>query len=184
MYRKCTTEISVQHQKQVEEALLELMGKMPYEDITVTQLCQTAGITRRVFYHLFSSKTDALHALVDHRILDNQGYRPDIPDETLRFFLYWREQKPLFDALQRNDLTSLLLERMVTSVLNEDYDVRYWLKAYDWDTGTDIIIFNLCGVMGLTYSWYCSGYRTEPEELARRVDLLIQHSLKPGKPAE
>lgn len=180
MYRKCTTEVSVRHQKQVEESLLELMHRMPYEEITVTALCDAAGITRRVFYHLFPNKTDALYALIDHIILGMESYRTDIPDETLRFFLYWREQKPLFDALHSNNLSNLLLERMVSCALDEAFDIRYWLKAYDRDTGTDIIIFNTCGIMGLTYSWYHTGYQKTPEEMVRR----ISHLVTPPRPNE
>ena len=85
MYRKCSTEISVQNQRKVTAGLLELMRETPYEDITVSSLCQCAGITRRIFYHLFSNKTDALYALIDHVILGIEGYRLDVPDETLRF---------------------------------------------------------------------------------------------------
>lgn len=175
MYRKCTTEVSAQNQRKVTAGLLELMQKMPYEEITVTRLCQSAGVTRRVFYHLFSGKTDALHALIDQRILSIEGYRPELQDEMLRFLLYWREQKPLFDALSSNTLTDLLLERMVNCVLDEAFDIHYWLNAYDAETGTDIIIFNLCGIMGLTHSWYQSGYQRTPEEMARRISALVQH---------
>lgn len=93
MYRKCSTEVSAQNQRKVTASLLKLMQETPYEDITVSSLCQCAGITRRIFYHLFSNKTDALYALIDNVILGIEGYRLDVPDETLRFFLYWREQE-------------------------------------------------------------------------------------------
>ena len=172
MYRKCSTEVSVQNQRKVTAGLLKLMQETPYEDITVSSLCQCAGITRRIFYHLFSNKTDALYALIDNVILGIEGYRLDVADETLRFFLYWREQEVFFDALYRNGLSNLLPERMITCVLDEAYDVRYWLKAYDPDTATDIIIFHLCGIMGLTYSWYRSGYQKTPEEMAARIKQL------------
>ena len=175
MYRKCVTEISVLHQKQVAESLLELMGRMPYADITVTQLCQTAGITRRVFYHLFDSKTDALYALVDHTILGAVSCHADVSDPTVRFFLYWKDQRPLFDALHRNQMANLLWERMIETALREDYDLRYWLKDYDWNTGTDILIFNISGIMGLTYSWYYSVYQKDPEEMARLLVQLVRH---------
>ena len=85
MYRKCSTEVSVQNQQKVTTALLKLMQETLYEDITVSSLCQCAGITRRIFYHLFSNKTDALYALIDHVILGIEGYRLDVSDETLRF---------------------------------------------------------------------------------------------------
>ena len=175
MYRKCATEISVMHQRQVAQSLLELMGKMPYEDITVTQLCQTAGVTRRIFYHLFSNKTGALQALVDHKILDIEGYCPEIPNDALRFFRYWKEQKPFLDALWENGMSGMLQERMINSVLTEDYDVLYWLRSHGWNENSqEVIIFGLSGLMGLLYSWYYSGFRQEPEELATLVEQILR----------
>lgn len=179
MYRKCVTETSVRHQKQITEGLLELMQKMPYEEITVTQLCQTAGITRRVFYHLFSNKTGALYALVDYTIMGIESYGRDMPNETLRFFCYWREQKALLDVLQENGMSGLLLERMINSVLAEERDLLYWLQHNGWqDNSQEVIIFGLTGLLGLVYSWHCTGYRREPEELADLVDQIIRPHLK------
>lgn len=172
MYRKCATEVSAQHQRQVTESLLELMGKMPFEDITVTQLCQRAGVTRRVFYHLFSNKLGALHALVDHKILDIESFYQDNSNDALRFFRYWKDQKAFLDALGENGMSGLLLERMINSVLTEDYELLYWLRRKGWEKySQEIIIFSLSGLMGLVYSWYYSGYRKTPEEMAV---LLVQ----------
>ena len=166
MYRKCVTEVSAQNQKRVENALLNMMGTTPYGDITVTGLCQTAGISRRVFYHLFSSKADALWAMIDHTILEAGSYAPHIRDEILRFLCYWREQQALLDTLQENQLTGILLERMIVCIFSEDYDLRQWLAANGWEKQRDVIIFHLSGTMGLIYRWYYSGFRETPEEMA------------------
>lgn len=175
MYRKCATEISAQHQRQVTESLLELMQKMPFEDITVTGLCQATGVSRRVFYHLFTNKTGALHALVDQKILNIQSYGRDISNEALRFFRYWKDQKAFLDALGENEMSGLLLERMVGNVLAEDYDVRYWLQRNGWaDYSQEIIIFILSGLVGLVYSWYYSGYSQTPEEMASLVEQIFR----------
>ena len=173
MYRKCATDISVQHQKQVAESLLALMQRMPYENITVTHLCQTAGVTRRVFYHLFSNKLGALHALVDHKILDLEASALVVPDESLRFLLYWKEQKVFLDALSENGFSGLLLERMINKVLEEDYEILYGLRRSGWaDNSKEVIIFGLSGLVGLIYSWYYSGFQQKPEELAMLVAKL------------
>lgn len=177
MYRKCATEVSAKHQKQITESLLALMLKMPYEDITVTQLCQTAGVARRIFYHLFNNKTDALYAMIDQTIQEAQGYGPELRDETVRFFCYWRDHRPLLDALRKNEMTNLLLERMLTSVLQEDYDVRSWLLADDREDGVDILIFKLSGIMGLVYSWYYSGFRKSPAQMARLLNEIMHNPL-------
>jgi len=174
MYRKCATEISAQHQKQVTDALLLLMQKMPFEDITVTQLCQAAGVTRRVFYHLFSNKLGALHALVDHRILDIDSYGREIANDPLRFFRYWKDQKAFLDVMSEDSVSGLLLERMIQSVLAEDYDLLYWLRKKGWkDYSQEVVIFLLSGLMGLVYSWYYSGYQKSPEEMADLLEQMI-----------
>lgn len=177
MYRKCVTEISVCHQKQVEEALLELMGKMPYEDISVTALCQTAGITRRVFYHLFNNKTDALYAMIDHTLLEVESYCQELRDEALRFFLFWKEHRLLLDTLQDNGLSGLLLERMIACILDEDYDLRYWLKTNGWEQEKDVIIYHVSGIMGLVYRWYHSGFRESPQEMAAVLKKIVTRTL-------
>ena len=173
MYRKCTTEVSVQHQKQITDSLLELMQKTPYEEITVTALCEASGVSRRIFYHLFNNKADALYALIDHTILGLESYRPDMAQETLRTFLYWRAQRKLLDALQKNQMNGLLLERMIECVMNEGFDVRYWLKLRGWEQEKDLVIFCLSGVMGLICRWYYSGFRESPEEMAALLEKIM-----------
>lgn len=181
MYRKCVTEISVQHQRRIEEALLEMMQRTPFEQISVTALCGASGVSRRIFYHLFNNKMGALYALIDHTILGIESYRTDLEGQTLRFFLYWRDQKKLLDALQGNQLTGILLERMIDSVMGEDYDVRYWLKAKGWEDEKSIIIFNLTGIMGLVYTWYYSGFAKSPEEMAQLLVRIMSRPLLEGK---
>jgi len=177
MYRKCVTETSVRNQKQVEQALLALMGKIPYEDISVTALCQSAGITRRVFYHLFNNKSGALYAMIDHTILEAASYCQELRDDALRFFLFWKEHRQLLDILQDNGLTGILLERMIACVLNEDYDIRYWLKTKGWEQEKDVIIYHITGIMGLVYRWYYSGFRETPEEMAAVLKRIVSRSL-------
>ena len=184
MYRKCTTEISVRHQKQITDALLELMRKKSYEDITVTELCQLSGVSRRVFYHLFTNKAGALCAMIDQAILGLESYRPDIPRETLRSFLYWKEQKALLDILQENQLTGLLLERMIECVLSEGFDIRYWLRIREWENQKDIVVYCLSGFMGLIYRWYFSGFRESPEEMAALLERLMTVPLLESEPAK
>lgn len=181
MYRKCTTEISVQHQKQVEDALLQLLQKMPFEEISVTELCRLSGVSRRVFYHLFSSKLGALHGLIDHRILGMGSYRPEEDDQTLRFFSYWKDQKELLDGLWRSNLTGLLIERLIVTVLNEDYDIQYWLRANGWRQEKDILIYHITGIMGLILSWYYGGYQKSPQQMAMLMnELLFRPMVNPG----
>ena len=154
-----------------------MMLKIPYEEITVTQVCEEAGISRRIFYHLFGNKRDVLYGLIDHRILDMEGYRTDLSDQALRFFLFWQDQKKLLDALRKNQLWSVLLEQMLGSILQEGYDVWRWLQAEDLENRQDILVFNLSGIMGLVFRWHDSGFEKSPEQMAVLIGNLMNHPL-------
>ena len=177
MYRKCTTERSTQNQRVLENAFLTLMGKLPYGQITVTQICEEAGVSRRIFYHLFGSKQDALYGLIDHRILDIESFRTDISNMALRFFLYWNEQKPLLDAMREHNLWSILLERMIGSILLEDYDVWHWLRVDDPENREDTLVFNISGIMALVFRWHDTDFQKRPEEMVALLAELMQKPL-------
>ena len=110
LYRKCTSEKTVTQQKQITESLLELMLLKPFQEITVTQLCQHAGVSRRIFYYLFSNLTGALYALIDRKILEVPILEQQGIEE---FFNYWKEQKALLEVLEKNAMSGLLMERIV-----------------------------------------------------------------------
>lgn len=177
MYRKCVTETSVQHQKQFTDALLQLMQKQPYEEITVTQLCETAGLSRRIFYHLFTSKTGALHALVDHKLLALGEPVSQEQDVVQAFFLYWKGQRAFLDALCANGFVCLLQERMIANILQEEYDLIYWLRKQGWSQEKEVLVFNISGVIGLVYNWYREGYQKSPEEMAAMLRKLLTRPL-------
>lgn len=46
--------------KQIDEALLESLAEIPFEKITVDQLCQTVIINRSTFYKYYKSKYDLM----------------------------------------------------------------------------------------------------------------------------
>ena len=70
MYKHCNTEESAQRQRQLEQCLLVLMKERLLPQITIGDICEQAGISRKSFYRYFSSKDGALHALIDHTLLD------------------------------------------------------------------------------------------------------------------
>ncbi len=44
----------------ITDALLLLMRKKDYKDISITEICEKAGVTRMSFYRNFESKEDIL----------------------------------------------------------------------------------------------------------------------------
>ena len=70
MYKICHTEESSRRQRELEAGLLEAMKNLPYEKITLTDLCRQLDIPRKSFYRYFPAKEDCLLALIDHTLAD------------------------------------------------------------------------------------------------------------------
>ena len=60
-------------QKLISEALLRLLESMPFNDISVSDLCREAQVSRQTFYSLFGTKEN----VVIYELSHNCCYLPD-----------------------------------------------------------------------------------------------------------
>lgn len=160
MYKHCNTEESAHRQRQLEQGLLELMADDPYDHITISQICEQVGISRKSFYRYFDGKDGCLHALLDHTIMDGSSYymtESDDPDPELsfftRYFEYWQRQTPLLDALEKNGQSLQLLQRMVRYILTEEPNYAQFM-GIPQDHLMEHIAFTVGGLMGLVLTWH------------------------------
>lgn len=51
---------ALQSQKQISEAMMALMLEKPFSQITISELCKAAGISRQTFYSLFTSRENVV----------------------------------------------------------------------------------------------------------------------------
>jgi AcrR family transcriptional regulator len=180
MYKHCTTEESVLRQRQLEGCLLQLMHTVPYPQITITDICDRAGISRKSFYRYFGSKDGCLCAMIDHCIMDGASwYLPEHHEKPQShalfecFFEYWKRMSPLLDALARNNLSINLVQQMMAYVDSEERDFHYYLGG-SADDSYEQILFMVSGLMGLVLSWHYSGFQKSPFQMASIMEKIIQ----------
>ena len=65
MYRKQTNKTALQSQRMMADALLELMKEHSFPRITITQICDRAGVGRKTFYRNFELKEDVIAFRLD-----------------------------------------------------------------------------------------------------------------------
>lgn len=175
MYKLCVTEKSAAQHQKFEQAFLELLLEVSYDNIRISEVCRRAGYSRKVFYRLFDQKSDVLQALIDHTLLDFENYAPDpaeVGEGNLhRFFGYWKEQHLLLTALGANHGTGLLTERAIRHVLSEDSLVLKTFGADDSGFGRETVVFFISGVFSLVQDWHESGYLRSIDEMS---GLLMQ----------
>ena len=183
MYKVCHTEQSSARQRMIENALLQLMLKQRYEDISVSDLCAGAGIPRKAFYRYFSSKDGALYALVDHT-LDALFERPSsvgmknstIAAELERTFDYWRKNRPLLDALAHSSLSGILVERANRFALREGHMPRQF-KRFSPQVRELALSFFISGVVSMVLRWHQQGFLLTPKELTTLSLTLLSSPL-------
>lgn len=188
MYKLCKTEQSAARQHALEAGLLAAMGTKRYEEISVSDLCDNLGIPRKSFYRYFSGKDGALHALLDHTIMDYEGF-PSVPDagegRTLvgdleRFFRFWIHHKPLLDALERSNLSGLLIERCILHAVEGTTIPRRFLPFDTSEMREHVAMFGVCGLMSMVLQWHHGGYHQSPRHLATLAVRLLTVPLFPA----
>ena len=179
MYKNCTTEESVRRQRQLEACLQEILLTEPFEHITISHICDRAGISRKSFYRYFSSKEGCLCALLDHAIMDGASfYLPGHNDDQSprvifeRFFRYWKEKRELLDVLARNGMSARLIERMALYVIQEEHEFRFLRSGMDNDVH-EFNLFYIGGIMTLVLDWHQSGYKKSILQMSRILQDLL-----------
>ena len=186
MYKFCKTEQSVQRQRELEQGLLDMMVHHRFEDISVSDLCDRLNVPRKSFYRYFSSKDGALHALLDHTLLEFydtgsiEGLRGGTPTGDLeRLFQFWKDNKKMLDAVKHSDLGGILVERAVSLAKQEELMPGY---VREWeDTMKDVAMsFVVCGLMSMVLQWHREGYRIPTEQMAKTAVKMLSRPLIPN----
>ena len=172
MYKHCNTEESAQRQRQLEQCLLTLMAELSYDSITISQICNLAGISRKSFYRYFDSKEGCLYAMLDHAIMDGSVYYLDSGENSdaaqLRFcqriFEYWQTLSPLLDALEKNGMSLHLLQRMVHYILEEEPEYARYMRIRDQDV-LEHAVYTVGGLMGMVLTWHHGHYQKSADQM-------------------
>lgn len=120
MYFKSSNKIAVRSQHIISDALFSLMKRKPFQQITVTEICEEAAIGRKTFYRNFELREDVIDFQLD---LMCEEYKREINELTLDQYLYHhfsyiQKNAEYFIVLYRNGFSSLAYEKF--SVLLPD----------------------------------------------------------------
>ena len=73
---------ALQSQRAIAEAMMALLHEKPYQEITVSELCRAAGISRQTFYTLFTSRENVVVFTLQARYADGPEIdSPEAPHE-------------------------------------------------------------------------------------------------------
>ena len=180
MYKICKTERSAKRQREIELAFLKLMETTPYNDISVTLLCQSIGIPRKAFYRYFDTKEDALLALIDHTLAECDtivASNAPLRTRVERVVLFVKRQKPLLDALDKNDLLGPLTSIAARSpACKPEFLANVFPNEPEWVRPT-LACFAASGFIFLVIEWHKNGFDRTVSEMTDIAYRLLARPL-------
>lgn len=153
-------------------ALLHLMKKKSFNNISVSELCKEANLSRQTFYVHFSCKEELLDYLItDFSINYN---RTTVQRDYLQYFLFWYNSRNWVEVLIQNDLW----EEMSKKFLRKYYGLLSPQNAHMMDQRfskkrDQIFEFLNSGLMRSVYLWYKNDFQESPEEMAEMVEYIL-----------
>ena len=164
--------------------LLEVMKQQRYEDITVSDLCARLQIPRKAFYRYFSGKDGALHALIDHVLLElEEVFMEPAADEDVfllqlqSFFGFWLKNKDFLGAMVQSNLSGLLIEQSISHAL---HDLNFGGKRENVNqmrASEYLTQFAVCGLMSIVLRWHREGYSESPAQMAQIARDIMNHPI-------
>lgn len=166
---------ALQSQKFILQALLDLMGKVAYDKISVSDICRKADVDRRTFYRNFDSKNEVLehHIICLSKEYIEEFNRMKIIDKytaTLLFFDFWEKHLSLIQNMKKCGLSDFVFshfEHFVKS--NQKLLIRNDLSD---STLHYLYAYRIGGFWNVMLTWASDDAKLSSKELATLISDL------------
>lgn len=169
-------------QNWLAQSYIELLAKWPDKKISISLICDNAGVGRQTFYRYFSSKQDLLSYEFEKATstfwqrLD--ALNTDLSHEKMLLISYelWIEHPYLKQLILSDDWHDWLNQRYINT-WKEAYS-RYFEASSMSDYDTEIFIG---AIHGLFYHWLKTGMKESPQQLLVMATKVVNFSVRPTK---
>lgn len=110
---------ALQSQKQTADAMMELLNEKPFSQITISELCREAGISRQTFYSLFTNRENVMVFTLQEQYcegLELSSPEEEVYDDDLlrwlchSYSMYMLRNRSLIKTLVDNHIDYLLYD--------------------------------------------------------------------------
>jgi len=180
----------VKTKRALVSALEELLRREKFEDITVNELCDAAGVRRATFYKHFKDKYDFLSYSVraKRESFDREIWRHTEPGASCDYYVkyaealisYFSENTDVASNIMRSDSSHSIIG-MLVELNREDTKERLEVSVKDGlplSLSTDTVANILTGGIALAVTRWFEGGMTAPkekliEEITHVIDSLL-----------
>lgn len=161
---------AVRSKNMITDALLKLMEKYPYKEITVKQIVLETDLVRKTFYRNFSSKDDVLNSYIVSIISEYINNISNTEEKVFKvIFDFCNKYKDFLLMLDKNKmlyLLSLNLNKYIPLVYEKICVTKNpFAKSFDGLEPKYPIAFNIGAVCGVIEKWIEDGMTDSFEEI-------------------
>ena len=176
-------DLGLQRKQDIENNLLALMQETSYDRIAVKDLTDGLQIARKTFYHYFHNKQACLESLMDRLILESVLSLVSLPEDAglqesyEEYLRFWVRNKAFLDAVNRNNLSFLFMDRVMCYVRQEDSSLQQRFSTDVLSCHEDILYGYVSSQVCLLLKWCQEGFPHSLEEMVKVSLHLLQKPL-------
>ena len=172
----------------IRRAFMDLLKRKPIQNITVKELCDTAGINRSTFYAHYTDVGDLLRRIEEEMMAElEQAMAPLLADQEKPFnpveisteiFRCLKENSDLCTVTLSDYEDKAFLLRLIN--MGRERCMETYLKHYPGVTPRQVeyfYAFASAGCIGLLRKWLDDGMTTSAQEIAQMAESLMLQGL-------
>lgn len=165
---------AIRSRKQITGALLSLMEKYPYEEISVKQIVLETDLVRKTFYRNFKSKDDVLRSHIRTILRDYFDIVNNAKGDVLTtVFEFADKNKKLLKLLDKNDMMYYVLQGMNEFILSvkaeQNPELNPFSKLFAGLDSDYLITLNIGGIWNVISLWVRRGMKDKPEDVKAAI---------------
>ena len=142
----------------IEKALVELMKKKPFGEITISEIVQKAGVSRVSYYRNYYYKEDVLFAAMDKIAAEwkakAESISKDVGEQVIELF---EMERPLLEIIYKNHLEHLMY-KLIRKYCGLEEQIENNALAY--------LLSGIAGAFfGWCDEWVKRGMKETPEQI-------------------
>lgn len=166
----------------IKNTFKEMLLEMPYEKITIKELCERAIINRKTFYLHYNSIEDVLEEFQEEqstqyfeRIKDFDHIK-DVDKLIKTFFEYSEEQGKFYEIIHCNSHYDYIHTRQILKISLKSQDNFKSIRKFNENKQSIILTYINNSLAGIYRQWISDGKKIPLNEIIEIASSLI----KPG----
>ena len=162
-------------QQLIADAMLTLLRTYSYSNISVSDLCKHAGVSRQTFYSLFGNKD----SVIIYILKNNCRYEPEREDKTCRsacfrdfcvgYSRYIVEKREILELLVKNDIMHCLYDVQYESLMG----CEHFINGIEGDDRLYLVDFIAGGMNSIAKNYVLTGCSADGAFLERLMYKLF-----------